>query len=510
MVNNSYTPPSLNRIIENNVVIRTAKRGLPDPGKRPDGTPFSFDLGKIDNAYILGNEVYGMNFDVPSDMFFYNSGNGSPILQNAFYPAIQEAIESLMSTEISQYAYASGDKLCRCRVAEYLNKEGFISDSSNGLINENQIIFFNSTTEAFSLIMKLICRPGDVVLFAAPTYGLLVYAPERVGGISRIIPLSEEDNWMINPDKLEKVIKMINYELRLCDEYKYIPCVTAFVNINPNNPTGRVMGKNEIHILEELSNVCKRNGVFIIDDLIYRDLSFDMNDKAVPIASLEGAFSNTITMFGTSKSFGLAGVRAGAVVANETVIRGLRNELFQLMDSTSLIVSHVLAASFNVSIEREACYDDYFQNIISIYKFNWNLMKVLIDGETDSHSLDETEKKIVRKYFKEDATAILEIGIKELKIAGNIEPEAGFFVLVDFSSVVGYKDVFTDTLLNNEMDVLYYFYRVANVKLLTGSSFAWPIDNQVVARISYAYEKDDLVKMMRQIYIAIKKLVVVK
>lgn len=510
MEDNKYIPSSLKRIIDNNMVISTVKRGLPNPGSRPDGRPFFSDLRKIDDAYLLGNEVYGMGVEVPNNMISYNSGNGSPLLHNAFYPAVKEAIESLRGTEISQYAYASGDKMCRRQVADYLNIEGFVSDSEDGLITENQVIFFNSTTEAFSIIMKLVCRPGDVVLFAGPTYGLLVYAPERVGGISKIIPLSEEDDWIIDPDKLDKTIKKINGELRLCDEYDYIPCVTAYVNINPNNPTGRVMGKDDIGVLEELNNVCKKNGVLIIDDIIYRDLSFNMRDKAVPIASLRGAFSNTITMFGTSKSFGLAGVRAGVVLANEKVIRGLRNELFQLMDSTSLVISHILAGSFNGSEEREEYYDNYFRSIIGIYKSNWKLMKVLIDGENDSYSLDESEKDVIKKYFKEDTAEILEKGIKELKIAGNIEPQAGFFALVDFSGVIGFKDAFTNTILSTEMDVLYYFYRTAYVKLLTGDSFAWPIANQVVARVSFAYEKNDLVRMMHQIYTAIRKLVKVE
>ena len=41
-------------------------------------------------------------------------------------------------------------------------------------------------------------------------------------------------------------------------------------------------------------------------------------------------------MFGTSKCDGLAGARAGAVAADEVIIRSLRNRIFQMMDSMSL------------------------------------------------------------------------------------------------------------------------------------------------------------------------------
>ncbi len=504
-----YLFPSMKRILDWNTVIGKQKRGLPFPGKRPDNEPFCYDLQKINKAYLEGNEVYSMNVQFSDNLIAYNSGNGSPFPQKAFYPAIQEALESLSDKSISQYAFASGDKDCRLRVADYLYREGFRSNGEDGTINENQLIFFNSTTEAFSLLMRIICRPGDVVLFTAPTYGLLAYAPERVGAVSEFISLSEEDNWLINPEKLEMAITRINKRLLSSNKNnggKNPPCVAAFVNINPNNPTGRVMGKDDISILKKINDICVKNAVFVIDDIIYRDICFDMNNQAIPIAFFDGAFSNTITMFGTSKCYGLAGARAGAILADECIIRGLRNELFQLMDSTSLIVSHLLAGAFNTSKERDIYYQNYFEQAIQKYVSNWKLLKIMIDGESEKYTLDDGDRALIELYFLDDAPKVIKSGIKELSIAGNIEPESGFFAIVDFSALLKSRDVESDTTLMSEMDILYYFYRTSNVKLLTGASFAWPYENQAVARMSFAYEKNDLIRMMSQIFNAIKKL----
>lgn len=500
--------PSLERVKKTNSIIGKAKRGLPYPGSRPDRTYFFPELQKINKAYVDGNEVYSKQWDIPLEMKAYNTGNGSPFCQEPFYPAVQEASSVLYSKEISQYAYASGDKECRHRVADYLSREGFRVNNPKEKVNENQIIFFNSATEAFSLLMKVICRPGDVVLFTAPTYGLLAYAPERIGAIARFISLKEEDNWLINSQELEKVILEVNQELEVeCGKYDYVPCVTAFVNINPNNPTGLVMGKKEIGLLERINNICKKNGVFIVDDIIYRDLCYDWNDQAIPVASIEGAFSNTITLFGTSKSFGLAGARAGAIVADECIIRGLRNELFQLMDSTPLTVSHLVAGAFNVSEYRDNYYREYFRPILEKYEKNWNILRTIIEGKISSRFLDRSDQEIIKKYFATDADDILQNGITELSIAGNIVPQAGFFALVDFSSLLGCKDIKHNEILTNEMDILYFFYRTANIKLLTGDSFAWPVKGQVITRMSYAYEKEELVRMLYQLYRAISYLV---
>ena len=93
------------------------------------------------------------------------------------------------------------------------------------------------------------------------------------------------------------------------------------------------MGDEEEDLLKEIGEVCLQRGVFVIDDLVYRDLSFDGDNLAKPIATIQKMFRNTISLFGLSKSYGLASLRAGFVVADEIIIRELINRIFQEMDS---------------------------------------------------------------------------------------------------------------------------------------------------------------------------------
>ncbi|MCI9435387.1 MAG: aminotransferase class I/II-fold pyridoxal phosphate-dependent enzyme [Bacilli bacterium] len=133
----------------------------------------------------------------------------------------------------------------------------------------------------------------------------------------------------------------------------YVPRVVAFLNANPNNPTGKVMGEKEVELLKEIGNVCLERGVFVIDDLVYRDLTYDVSNIAKPIATLPGMFRNTISLFGLSKSYGLASLRAGFVVADEIIIRELINRIFQGMDSSPDIVGRALAGAFNTTPKRD-------------------------------------------------------------------------------------------------------------------------------------------------------------
>ena len=84
-------------------------------------------------------------------------------------------------------------------------------------------------------------------------------------------------------------------------------------------------------------------------------------------------FRNTISLFGLSKSYGLASLRAGFIVADEIIIREVINRIFQEMDSAPDIVGRALVGAFNTSKERDIIYKEYFTELRNkyIYKYNF-------------------------------------------------------------------------------------------------------------------------------------------
>ena len=98
-------------------------------------------------------------------------------------------------------------------------------------------------------------------------------------------------------------------------------------------------------------------------------------------------FDNTISLFGLSKSFGLAGARAGFIVANEIVIRAVRNLIFHQMDSVSTIQARMLSEVFSTKKKRRVCCQKYFKELIERYKFKLDILKCFVNG------IDSTNKK---------------------------------------------------------------------------------------------------------------------
>lgn len=472
---------AIDRLLRENPELKERRFGLPDIGRRIDGDFFNPTVQEIADAIdFYGYEVRDEFITVKKDI---DLGGGNPTNFRPFPLSIKRMKESLDTSLMFKYPYTEGDDNIRAILLDYVEYLGFINDmpysysdiDEKGLCVHN-ITFLPSTSIAFNMIINIIAKPGDVVLIPGPNYGLFTIRAERAGAEVEILPLEAEDGWLVNPEKLAAKIDDINEALQKVYNRRkgYVPRVVAFLNTNPSNPTGKVMGEKEAKRLEEISKVCQARGTFVIDDLVYRDVTFDEENIAKPISSIPGAFRNTISLFGLSKCYGLASLRAGFVVADEIIIRELINRIFQGMDSAPDIVGQALAGAYNTSEERQLVYKEYFSELRNIYKYKFNLMRSLIDG---IDAIDEEFKDKVLEAFSKTNLADSEIkkllkGIPLIDIPENLLPEAGFFIILDFTKIKGMK--YKGSPINTERDLLKFFYKTCRIRFLVGQSISWP------------------------------------
>lgn len=496
---------AIDRLLQQNPNLGERRFGLPEVGGRYDGDSFNPTVQEIADAI----EYYG--FEVRDDDITtipdIDLGSGNPTKYPPFPMAIDEMKKSLDSY-MYKYPYTEGSDDIRKVLLDYIEKEGFInttpynySDIDDKGLCVHNITFLPSTSIAFNMVVSIISKPGDVVLVTGPNYGLFTIRAERAGAEVEILPLSKEDHFLVNPEKLANKIDEINESLQKVYNRRkgYIPRVVAFVNANPNNPTGKVMGEKNASLLKEIGEVCLKRGVFIIDDLVYRDLTFDADNLAKPIATIPGMFRNTISLFGLSKSYGMASLRAGFVVADEVIIRELINRIFQGMDSAPDIVGRALAGAFNVRPERDAIYQDYFSKLRIIYQEKYQLLKALVEG-IDSIKDISAKKKIQEKISNQISDPVLLEqaleGLPYTKFPDNLEPESGFFAILDFTKVRGMK--YKNMVINTERDLLTFFYRTYRTRFLVGQSISWPYPNELVGRVTFAIEDNLIISALSQ------------
>ena len=503
---------AIDRLLRENPILGERRFGLPYIGTRNDGEKFNPTVQSIADAIdYYGYEVRDENITTMPDT---DLGGGNPIDFKPFPLSIEEMKKSLDSNTLHKYPYTEGDDNIRKILLDYVEEEGFINttpysypDIDKKGLSVHNITFIPSTSIVFNMIINIISKPGDVVLMTGPNYGLFTIRAERAGAEVEILPLEKEDNYLPNPKKLADKIDEINESLQnVYNKRKgYVPRVVAFVNANPNNPTGKVMGENEKKLLEEISNVCLKRGVFIIDDLVYRDITFDKNNIAKPIATIPGMFRNTISLFGLSKSYGLASLRAGFVVADEIIIREIINRIFQEMDSSPDIVGRALAGAFNTSEKRKLIYNEYFEELRELYKYKYNLLKALVKGIKSIK--DKKYKEIIttkiKEILKDEADEILE-GLPYVDFPKNLEIESGFFVLLDFTQIKVMK--YKSNMITTEIDLLNFFYRTCRTRFLIGQSISWPYKDELIGRLTTALPDEKIIVSLKNMHKALKKL----
>lgn len=506
---------AIQRLLRENPMLKDRRFGLPYVGARLDKEEFNPTVKDIADAIdFYGYEVRDNDIVNKKDI---NLGDGNPLKYEPFRPAIDEMIKSLNSGEMYKYPYTEGDDNIRRKLLEYIEQEGFINtepydydDIDEKGLSIHNITFLPSTSITFNIIVNIISKPGDVILVTGPNYGLFTIRAERAGAEVEVFPLLKEDNFLVNPERLANTIDEINNSLQRVynRRHGYVPRVVAFLNANPNNPTGKVMGEKDVKLLTQISQVCLERGVFIIDDMVYRDITYDKDNIAKPIATIPGMFRNTITLFGLSKSYGMASLRAGFLIADEIIIREVINRIFQEMDSSPDIVGRALMGAFNASDERNKYYEKYFTDLRKLYVHKYQLLKALVEGIDsikDKKKKEEIIKIVERCTSKSESNKLLK-GLPYTKFPDNLEPDAGFFAILDFTELKGKN--FRGQPIKTEKDLLEFFYKTNRLRFLIGQSISWPYPKELVGRITFALEDEEIIEAISLMNDSLQKLVI--
>jgi len=120
-------------------------------------------------------------------------------------------------------------------------------------VDPDQIFLTTSTSEAYSFLFRLLCDPGDEVLFGQPGYPLFDFLAQLddVGLVP--YPLFYDHGWHLD---LEALRRSVTARTR------------AIALVHPNNPTGHFTRPSERAAIEE---VCREHGLALIVDEVFLD-----------------------------------------------------------------------------------------------------------------------------------------------------------------------------------------------------------------------------------------------
>jgi hypothetical protein len=197
----------------------------------------------------------------------------------------------------------------------------------------DRIILTASTSEAYSLLFKLLCEPsGDSVLVPTPSYPLFEHLTRLDGVAPRAYQLDYAGRWSLDAGSLDA-----NWD----------PRTKAILAVSPNNPTGSLLACTE---LAALRTRCADRGAALILDEVFADYPFE--PSSVPPASNTdsgAAGALTFRLGGLSKSAALPQLKLGWIA-----VEGPDAMVTAALERLELICDTYLSVSTPVQVAAEA------------------------------------------------------------------------------------------------------------------------------------------------------------
>lgn len=169
--------------------------------------------------------------------------------------------------------------------------------------------------------------PGDEVIIQTPAYPPFASSVRETGRTIVENPLREnEGRWEMDLEQLEQAIT---------------PATRLVILCNPQNPTGRVFTRAE---LEAFAEIVLRHNLWVVSDELHADLTLD--GEHVPLAAVSPEMAQrTITLYGPTKAFNIAGLRIGFLIAqNEQLLERLKSHAGMLVPGNVLAQQAAKAA----------------------------------------------------------------------------------------------------------------------------------------------------------------------
>lgn len=162
--------------------------------------------------------------------------------------------------------------------------------------NPDQVVLTASTSEAYSLLFKLLCDPGDAVLTPEPSYPLFELLTRLDAVDATPYRLEHHGVWSIDRESVRAACT---------------PRTRALLVVSPNNPTGSMLRADD---REWLVAFAVERGLALISDEVFGDYPIEPRPDASTLLGEERVL--TFTLGGLSKSAGLPQVKLGWIVVS--------------------------------------------------------------------------------------------------------------------------------------------------------------------------------------------------
>ena len=204
----------------------------------------------------------------------------------------------------------------------------------------HQVVVTVGGSEGIDLTFRCLLNPGDEVIVPVPSF--VCYGPlvSMAGGTPVYVETKAEDDFRLTAEEVRAAIT---------------PRTKCLVLPFPNNPTGAVMGRED---LEAIADVLRGTDIIVLSDEIYAELTYGQHH--VSMANLPDMYERTVVVNGFSKSYAMTGWRLGYVCGpRELVAQILKLHQYGIMSAPTTSQYAAVEAMRNGDRDIERMRDEY-------------------------------------------------------------------------------------------------------------------------------------------------------
>jgi aspartate aminotransferase len=265
-------------------------------------------------------------------------------------PAPREILDRLRTFDLPNVPYGPSEGLPEFieAIREYYQKWGLDYRSE-------QLFATTGGSEALLFTLAAIADHGNDVLVFEPFYTNYGGFAAMVGVHTRPVTTHAADGYHLpDPKTIESRIGPKTRAILLC---------------SPNNPTGTVYTDEE---LEAVGDVCRRRGLFLVADEVYREFTYD-GARHRSAATLEGLDSQIVLTDSLSKRVSLCGARVGWIASKNRDLMDAVLRFGQARLCPPTLGQHVGAVFHRIG-------GDYMRGVVREYEARRNLVFEALDA----------------------------------------------------------------------------------------------------------------------------------
>lgn len=288
-------------------------------------------------------------------------------------PEIVEAIVDYAKAGYFSYTPKRGMESFKQSIASALKTH------KNEPVDPEYVLPIDSAARAMSVIAKAFLKPGDEAIVFDPVDYLFKTSMEAAGAKIILYPATVRDG-KIDLSDLECYITPKTKMLGLC---------------NPHNPLGMCYSLEDLNFILRLS---EKYGFYIMNDEIWSDIIFS-DAKFHSILELgKERNKRTLSVYGFSKSYGVAGLRIGCAYSMDS-------EIYEQLVAASEVDSTIGGISSLSQIAGIACLDKcryWLEGYLSTLQSNRD------------YALERLQRMPLISCYKPQATFVLYVDISQL------------------------------------------------------------------------------------------------